>query len=157
MSRLIADAKRAIKQNQVPAKIAEYELLIDESEKLFELNGKKLEDSVKNHAKDLMFYDMMLQECKTIEYIVKQEMEAVESNLFTKLTSIGHGQRAIGTREAPQYIKGDPAYVNLYQILIEVQYTRTRLEAVVEALKSMAYSLNNIVKIRVSQLEHTTL
>ena len=67
------------------------------------------------------------------------------------------GPRALGTRDIQQYIKSEPQYVAAQTILLEVQHTKRRLEAIVEALKSLGWSLNNIVKLRIAQLEHVTL
>jgi len=152
---IIQETTRELNLNIVPAKIALYEQLIDAAEPCFELNNKKLEDAVKIHSKDLMFYDLMLQECKTIEETIKTKVEEIESSCYKRISE--GNKKALGTTEIKQYIKSEPKYVSAMEILLEVQHTKRRLESIVEALKSLGWSLSNIVKLRIAQLEKTIL
>jgi hypothetical protein len=140
---------------KVPARLALYEQLVENAESLFKLEGKSLEEACKEHAQNLMMYDLMLQECKTIEETIKVKTEEIESNLYRKYNE--SYQRALGTTEIKQYIKGDPSYISAYEILLEVNHIKRKLESVVEALKSMGWSLSHIVKLRVAQLGDDTL
>ena len=144
-----------IKLGNIPGRLAVYEQLIENAEPVFQLDGKHLEDACKEHAQNLMFYDLMLQECKTIEDTIRAKIEEVESTLFRKYNE--NYQRALGSRDIQQYMKSDPQYVAAAEILLEVVHVKRRLEAIVEALKSFGWSLNNIVKLRIAQLEHVTL
>ena len=95
----------------------------------------------------------MLQECKTVEDTIRSMVEEIESDLYKKLNETN--QRALGQRDIQQYIKSEPRYVAAYDILLEVVHVKRKLEAAVEALRQLGYSLNNIVKIRVALLEDT--
>lgn len=152
---IIQDTTRELNLNLVPARIALYEQLIDAAESCFQLEDRKLEDACKNHAKDLMFYDMMLQECKTIDETIRMKIEEIESSLYRKISE--SNKKALGTTEIKQYVKSEPQYVAAMEILLEVQFTKRRLESIVEALKSLGWSLGHIVKIRIAQLENTVL
>lgn len=152
---IIAETKREINLNKIPARMKLYEELIDAAEACFELEGKNLEDACKNHSKDLMFYDMMLQECKTIEETIRVKVEEIESSLYRKIND--SNQKALGTREIQQYVKSEPQYVDAMEILLEVVHTKRRLESIVEALKGLGWSLGHIVKLRIAQLENTVL
>jgi hypothetical protein len=151
----IQDTKRELNLNKVPGRIVLYEQLIDAAEVCFELQGRNLEEACKTHAKDLMTYDQMLQECKTIEEAIKAKVEEIESDLYRQINETS--QRALGPREIQQYIKSEPRYVNALEVLMEVQHTKRRLESIVEALKSMGWSLGHIVKLRIAQLQDTVL
>lgn len=152
---MISETKRELNLNKIPGRIALYEQLIDAAEPCFQLEGKGLENACKNHAKDLMFYDMMFQECKTIEETIKYMIEGLESSLYRKIND--SSQKALGTREIQLYIKSEPQYISAVEILLEVVHTKRKLESIVEALKSMGWSLNNIVKLRIAQLENIIL
>lgn len=132
-----------------------YENLIEAAPALFELDGRSLEDACKGHANDLMSYNVMLQECKTIEDIVKMKMEETESLLYRKYNE--NHQRALGQRDIGQYIKGDPEYIQIFEVLLEVTIVKRKLEAIVEALQGHGWSISNIVKLRIAQLEDVTL
>lgn len=152
---VVSETRYAVDLNKVPARIDLYTQLIQAAEPLFNLDGKSLEDACKNHAQDLMFYDLMLQECKSIEDTVRSRIEVIEAELYRKYLETG--SRALNSREIPQYIKGDQRYTDAYAILLEVVHVKRQLEAIVEALKSLGWSLNNIVKLRIAQLDHITL
>jgi hypothetical protein len=152
---VVSETKVEINLNKIPSRLALYEQLCDAAEPCFELNGKHLEDVCKTHAKDLMFYDMMLQECKTIEETIRARIEEIESTLYKRLNETSN--RALGTTDIKQYIKAEPQYVQAYEILLEVVHTKRKLESIVEALKSLGWSIGHIVKLRIAQLEKTTL
>ena len=152
---IVSDTKRELNLSKIPAQIDLYEQLISAAEPCFDLDGKSLETACKNHAKDLMFYNLMLQECKTIEETIRCRVEEIESDLYKRVG--GGSQRALGVRETQQYVKSEPQYVNAMEVLLEVAHTKRKLEAIVEALQSLGWSLNNLVKLRIAQLENTIL
>lgn len=152
---IVDETINEIRLGKIPGRIALYEQLIENAESVFELAGKGLEECCKAHAQNLMFYDVMLQECKTIEETIKFKVEEIESQLYQKYHT--GMQLKLSSTDIRQYIKGDPIFVKACEILVEVQHTKRRLEAVVEALKSMGWSINNIVKLRIAQIEHATL
>jgi len=154
---VVSETKVEINLNKIPARLELYEQLCDAAEPCFELNGRHLEDVCKTHAKDLMFYDMMLQECKTIEETIRARVEEIESSLYRSLNEGSNGNRALGTTDIKQYIKSEPQYVKAYEILLEVVHVKRKLESIVEALKSLGWSIGHIVKLRIAQLEKTTL
>lgn len=152
---IVTETGDEIRLGKIPGRIAVYEQLIENAESVFVLNGRGLEECCKSHAQDLMFYDVMLQECKTVEETIKLRLEEVESQLYQKYHQ--GMQIKLSTTDIRQYIKGDPQFVQASQILLEVQHTKRRLEAIVEALKSFGWSINNVVKLRIAQLDHVTL
>jgi hypothetical protein len=152
---IITEVLGEVALSKIPARIAIYQQLIDAAESIFELDGKKLETACKDHGKDLMFYSVMLQECKSIEETIHVKIEELESTLFRHLNE--NSNRALGTREIQQYIKSEPKYVAAQEILMEVVIVKRKLEAIVEALRSMGWSLNNITKLRIAQLEDVVL
>ena len=152
---LVQDVLGDVQIARIPSRIADYETLIDAAESVFELKGRNLEDACKKHAQNLMFYDVMLQECKTIEDTIKVKVDELEGRIYKRYNE--QHQIKLGTNDIRQYVRGDPEYVTAVQILIEVVHTKRRLEAIVEALKSMGWSLNNIVKLRIAQLEDVNL
>ena len=146
-------------KNQPLAKIAErmatYEVIIQSSAPVFEMSGKKLEDLCKAHPQDLSMYNLLLQECKTIEQYVEAKAEEQEGLLYRKY--IESGARALGATELKQYVKSDPLAIEIKTILIEVNHIKRSLEAIVSALESMGWTLSNITKLRVAQADHVIL
>jgi len=154
MSFAVSDLSR-IPMSKVPEKLQIYRELILAAEPVFKLDGKGLETACAEHAQNLMFYDLMLQEAKAIENWARMKMGEVEGRLYKSLNE-GRQQRLSST-DIKAYIAGEPDYVQAYEIVLEVAHIKNQLQSIVEALQAMGYSLNNIVKIRVAQLEHVTL
>ena len=152
---VVKDTISDVKLNKIPARLALYSQLIDNAEPLFNLDNESLEGKCKEHAKNLMFYDLMLQECRTVEETIRTKIDEIESALYRKLNETS--QRALGTRDIQQYIKSDPQFVAAQEIMLEVVHVKRQLEAIVEALKAMGWSINNITKLRIAQLEGTML
>jgi chaperonin cofactor prefoldin len=152
---VITEAYGELALKKLPARVALYEQLIEAAEPLFNLDDRKLEEACKEHAKNLMFYDVMLQECKSIEETIRYKIDELESTLYRNLNE--NSNRVLGTRDIQQYIKSDPQFVNAQEVLMEVIVVKRKLEAIVEALKSMGWSLNNITKLRIAQLEDAIL
>jgi hypothetical protein len=152
---VVKDTISDVKLNKIPARLALYSQLIDNAEPLFNLENESLEGKCKEHAKNLMFYDLMLQECRTVEETIRTKIDEIESALYRKLNETS--QRALGTRDIQQYIKSDPQFVAAQEIMLEVVHVKRQLEAIVEALKAMGWSINNITKLRIAQLEGTML
>jgi hypothetical protein len=140
---------------QIPDRLELYDRLISEAVPIFELKGKSLEDANKEHAQNLYAYDLMLQEAKTIEGYLKGKLEEIEATRYKHYTE--SSARAMNATDLKMYVRSDPQYVEANQIMLDVAHTRNQLEALVEALKSMGWSLNNIVKLRVAQLDHIVL
>lgn len=140
---------------KIADRLANYELIIKSSEPVFDMSGKKLEDLCKQQPQDLSMYNLILQECKTIEQYVETKAEEQEGLLFRKY--IESGARALGATELKQYVRSDPIYVEVKSILTDVNHIKRSLEAIVGALETMGWSLSNIVKLRVAEMDHTIL
>lgn len=152
---LIGELKKNSTLDAIAKRLEVYEVLIEESKPIFELKGKRLEELIKEQAYNLVGYDQLLQECKTIENFMGSKLETTEAHLHKHY--LENSQRALGARDLAMYIKGDPQFSDVNQVVMEVAHIRRQLEAIVEALKSLGWSLNNIVKLRVEQLDHTVL
>jgi hypothetical protein len=140
----VGDLKK-LSLSQIPDRMEIYEQYISSAEPYFELKGKNLEEANMQHVQILVIYDTMLQEAKTIEEYLKLKMEEVEASLY------------LGTTDLKMYVRGDPQYVEANQILLDVTHTRKQMEAIVEGMKLLGWTLSNIVKLRVAELDHVVL
>jgi hypothetical protein len=152
---LVSELRKSSTLEAIAKRLEVYEILVDASKPFFELKGKRLEELIKDQANNLVTYDQLLQECKTIENFMIAKLEVTEATLHKHY--LENSQRALGARDLTMYIKGDPQFSDVNQIVMEVAHIRRQLEAIVEALTSLGWSLSNIVKIRVAQLDHTVL
>jgi hypothetical protein len=152
---LVGELKKASTLDAIAKRLEVYEILIAESKAIFELKGKKLEELIQDQAYNLVGYDQLLQECKTIENFMTSKLEQTEATLHKHY--VENSQRALGARDLTMYIKGDQQFSDVNQVVMEVAHIRRQLEAIVEAIKSLGWGLNNITKLRIEQLDHTVL
>lgn len=152
---LVGSLKKPGGLAQVATKLALYDELIKAAEPLFELENKALEVACREHAQNLMFYAITLEECKAVENFLRSRAEEVEATLHKQY--LKSEARALSATEMKSYIRSDPQYVEANQILIDVAHMRGQLEQIVAAFQTMGWSLSNIVKLRIAQLDHVVL
>lgn len=141
--------------HQVVEKVNLYDALVGTAEPMFQIDGRRLEEVLKAHAFNLITFDTALQECKSIEDLVRDRLDRVKSSHWERLNE--KHSRSLNTKDIEAYIAGVPEYTEVLSVVLIVVEVRRKLEAVVNALTSMGWSLNNIVKLRVAQLDHITM
>lgn len=132
-------------------KLNEYDEHLEKAEIFFNMEGKKLEELCRKHPGALSFYDRRLGELKSIEDLIQQKVKEIESIHWKKYNE--KYPRTLSTADIRAYISGEKDYNEMYEVLLEVINMRRQYEAVVDGLKQMGWTLNNIVKLRVAQLE----
>ena len=140
---------------QIVDRVTLYEQMVTLAEPIFSIEGKRLEEVLKEHAHNLITYDTLLQECKSIEDLVRSRLDKVKAAEWERLNE--RHNRSLNTKDIEAYIAGIPQYTEVYGVLLIVVEIKRKLEAIVNALTSMGWSLNNIVKLRVAQLDHITM
>ena len=118
---------------KISSRLIKYDEVIKLAEAVFQLDGKRLEDMCKSQPQDLVSYNLLLQECKTIEYYISLRVEEQEGQLYRHY--IESGARALGVKELQMYVKSDPKYISIKSILIEIEHIKRSLEAIVSALE----------------------
>ncbi len=137
--------------SQIPDLLAKYEAKLDNIDKVFDMDGRRLEELCKEHSKNMVEYDRDLQDVKILEEFMKMKIEAIRSAHWRKYTE-RYNVKLTG-RDVEAYIAGEEDYVTMYQIMLEVQSVKRKFEAVVEGLKNMGWNLSHITKLRVAQIE----
>jgi hypothetical protein len=135
----------------VTEKLDEYDSDLEKAEQLFNMEGIRLEELCRKHPRALAFYDKKLGELKTIEDLIQSKIKEIESVHWKRYNE--KYSRALSTQDIRAYIAGEKDYITMYEVYLEVMNMKRQYEAVVESLKQMGWTLNNIVKIRVAQLE----
>ena len=151
----VSDTITDINLKRMATRLEGYELLVQAAAPCFEITGKSLEEVSKRHAQDLHIYSQVLQECKTIEDVCRLKLEELEGQLYKKYNE--NQQRVLSQRDILQYIKGDPDYVQISEVVLSISLVRRQLESIVDTLKTMGWNINNITKIRISNLQDVYL
>ena len=140
---------------KLPSVLAEYDSALDDVEELIRIKGKKLEGANMENPTWQSYYDQKRIELKTLTDYMDMEVARVRGKLFRSYKE-GHS-RELNERETNQYVNNEEAYLNMYQLYLEVKEMLEKYKAVVDAFTTRGYALNNITKIRVASLEDVIL
>lgn len=141
--------------SNLPDILEYYENLLKESVEHIKLDGKNIEAANIEQPSWLSYYDQIKVELECLLYIYDMRVKAARAAArqhIAKNSSYSYGQQ-----ELEKIIDGDPKYLTIYQYFIEVRATTERARSVVDSLRQRSYSLNNIVKIRVAEVQNVTL
>lgn len=140
---------------KLPDILAEYEGELDGADKLINIKGKKLENANIENPAWQHYYDQKKIELYTLVKYFESELGRVRSKLF-KSYKENHSIE-LSEREIQRYIDGEPAFLNMNEMYLEVKELYEKYESVVAAFTSRGYALNNITRIRVASLEDVVL
>lgn len=139
----------------LPTILENYNDDLKDAEKNLEIKGKSLEKASMENAMWKYYYAQRLVELGTLTKFFEQEVARVRGKIFRGLTEAN--QRDLGERAKEQYINNEPAYLRANELYLEVKELRDMYEAIVEGFITRGYSLNNITRARVAQLEDDLL
>lgn len=151
MSSSVSESKLA----KVANKLVEYEQMIIDAKQLFDLDDKNLEQACKHQAFNLMKYDVAFQECKSIQDLLELQKDSIKSLHWKRLNE--RHSKTLSTRDIEAYISGEQDFLDISELVLEVMEIRRKLEAITEAFRTLGWSLSNIVKLRIHQMEHVVL
>ena len=128
-----------------------YETLIVDAEPIFKLENRRIEEIIRVLPHHQSRYDQALQELKALEEWLNNHKEK-ETGRFWKKYLEGY-PRQLATRDIQAYIAAEKEIVELNQVLIEVTLLKSKMAAIVEALKQMGWMMGHVTKLRVSEIE----
>ncbi len=143
------------KFKNLPKVLAEYDSALDDVEDLIRIKGKKLEGANMENPTWQSYYDQKRIELKTLTDFFDMEVARVRGKMFRKYKE--NSNYTLNERETNQYINNEKAYLDVYQLYLEVKEMLDKYKAVVDAFTTRGYALNNITKIRVASLEDVIL
>lgn len=140
---------------QIPKKLLEIEKKIENWRDDVSLDGKNLQSAVVEQPSLLAYYDQIAVDAGY--YVDLMEM-IVKKTRAERIRFIRDNFARDYTDSAIQKaVDGDPQYVKVYEIYIEVKEVYDKCKSLVEAFKQRSYSLNNLVKIHENELENITI
>ena len=143
------------KFKNLPKVLAEYDSALDDVEDLIRIKGKKLEGANMENPTWQSYYDQKRIELKTLTDFFDMEVARVRGKMFRKYKE--NSNYTLNERETNQYINNEKAYLDVYQLYLEVKEMLDKYKAVVDAFTTRGYALNNITKIRVASMEDVIL
>lgn len=119
------------------------------------LGGRNIERANMEQPAFVAYYDQIKAEAESL--CNKMEMQAKVAKAKSVKTITNQSQKDHGERTVDKMADTDPAYVAKYMAYLEVKERYLKAKSVVDSLQQRGYSLNNIVKIRIAELNDITI
>ena len=135
--------------------LEKYEKQIKNSEPIFSLEGRRLEEIMRTLPHYQASYDRSYQEMKSIEDWILNIKEKKVGKLWRKYSE-GYS-KVLSAKDIQAYIGADQEIVDLNQILIETVLLKNNLNSIVEAIKQLGWMCGHVTKLRIAELQETIL
>lgn len=96
-----------------------------------------------------------LQEIEAVLEHLNIELRRVRTKYFKKY--LEQYQRSLSSRDAEKYADGEQDVVDMENIINEFSLLRNQWLGIIKAIDQKGFTLNNIIKLRVSGLEDATI
>lgn len=140
-----------IKLEKLPDVLAEYDAELEKAEERIDIKGKNLEKANREQPAWLHYYDQRRIELKTLNNYFEMKVKKVRGKLYRSYTE--KSMIELTDRAKDKYIDNEVAYLDMYEVYLEINEMYEKYCAVVTAFQQRGYSLNNITKVRVASLE----
>lgn len=136
--------------SRLPEILTRYENELDNIEDLLRIKGKTLEQANSENPTWHSYYDQRKTELHTLVKYMELQIAKVRSKLFKNLSDFN--QREMSDNAKNKYIDSEPAYLNMYELFLEVKEVHDKFDAVCRAFQTRGYALNNITKVVVADI-----
>lgn len=127
-----------------------YEKVIEEVAPFFNLEGRKIVEICQNIPKKTFEFRKYASELKAIYELIDLRRGQVESKKYRNFNE--SYSRALSQKDIQQYVKGDKEFVDLSEVLLEIQLLRQNVDAIIEALNVMHWQMNNVTRMHCASL-----
>ena len=143
------------KFEKLPAILSEYDNELDLVESRLALENMTIERANMENPTWLSFYDQKKVELKILNDYMEMKVNQVRGRLFARYKE--NNMVALNATEINQYINNEEAYIEQFELLLEVQEVYEKYKQTIEAFNARGYALNNITKLRIASLEDAVL
>lgn len=139
----------------IDAILSEMDKKIKDWKKDVKIGGKNIQIANVEQASYLAYYDEIRVDLKSLLNHYEMRIKQVRSEALQVINK--HASKDHGTIEKDRIIDSDKVYLKYKAIHNEVQEMYDLLHSISEQFKSRAYTLHNLIKIRIASLEDITL
>ena len=143
------------KLSNVPEILEAYENRLNGWQANVKIDGKNIEAANVEQASWMAYYDEIKVELRTLVNFLEMKEKEIRGKLTRVIidnSSLDHNER---TRE--RMIDTEPEYIKIHQYYLLADETYRMADMIVTQFLQRAYALNNLVKIRVAQIQDITL
>jgi len=132
-----------------------YEKLYSNFDKDSDMNGKTMLEISKANPSNYAYYEERAIELKYLLDTLELRRTQMQGKLYQGLKK--GSNIALNEREINQYVKSDDLYVDISIMILEVKELHDKFLLAVTTFKNIGYSMNNLTKLMIAQLEQETL
>lgn len=118
-------------------------------------DGKLLETCLSKNSALMHYYDERRIRLHSLVKFFKMEVDRVRGEKYKQYNE--NYSRTISIQMMNKYIDAEPAYLEIYQILIEIEEVYEDYVSVVDTFKQRHYELTNMTKLRIANLEFSEI
>lgn len=114
------------------------------------LKGKNIIVANNEQPSWLVYYDSRRAELKTALEYMELYVQKIRGKLWKEYTE--NYARDLQSKDKEQYINNEKAFLDAYELYLELKELHDRYVSVVEGFKNRGYALNNITRIITSEM-----
>ena len=118
-------------------------------------DGKLLETCLSKNSALMHYYDERRIRLHSLVKFFRMEVDRVRGEKYKQYNE--NYSRSITIQMMNKYIDAEPAYLEIYQILIEIEEVYEDYVSVVDTFKQRHYELTNMTKLRIANLEFSEI
>ena len=118
-------------------------------------DGKLLETCLSKNSALMHYYDERRIRLHSLVKFFRMEVDRVRGEKYKQYNE--NYSRTITIQMMNKYIDAEPAYLEIYQILIEIEEVYEDYVSVVDTFKQRHYELTNMTKLRIANLEFSEI
>jgi len=135
----------------LPDLIESYEKEYDEAVDIIKINEGEINEANRRHAGHQLYYDQKKVELHSLVKFMDMKVNVVKSSLYVSYTQTH--DRDLTETGKKTYIEGESAYLDMYQLSLEVKELHEKYQALGNAFQSRGYAINNLTKLAIASIE----
>jgi len=143
------------KFEKLPDVLMMYEDKFEEYKQEADLDGKTLDEIT---IMNIGWYGVLgenLAELRKILAYMEARVDQRRGELYMGIKN--NSQRALGQTEIKQFVEADELYIEVHVLMLEVKEIHDKFHLALETCKSVNYSIGNLIKARIANLQEMTI
>ena len=140
---------------KLPDILDQFKTELEPAKEQLESNGKLLETCLSKNSALMHYYDERRIRLHSLVKYFRMEVDRVRGEKYIQYNE--NYSRSITIQMMTKYIDSEPDYLNVYQILIEIEEVYEEFVSVVDTFKQRHYELTNMAKLRIANLEFSEI
>lgn len=132
-----------------------YVKLMNGYKKDLSLNNKTLQVANMEQASVMAYYDQIKIEVEIILDLCDLKVKEIRAKTLKNI--LDKSNKAYGERTVEKLIDENPSYIKMYKTFLKIKEVYLKLKSIVDCFDQRGFSLNNITKVRVADMENAIL